>query len=319
MTHRFKNILVATSPGHLEPDALRAAAKLADTSDARLTILDVVEPPSRLRRVRMRRRTKDTCADLAKERFQRLRSLAADLRNDDRTDVDVVVGQPHVEVLNHVLEHDYDLVVIGGGNAETSEPQELPSGVTQLLRTCPVPVWVMRTPRLDTPRILALVDPAVDDPTRDHLNGCVLDLAASLARNERGELHVGHAVERVSGSTPESTPEMHRQGEHGVARTDSAQGRQESPFGEMFRRHLVAESEAEVHLVSGHAGEVLPTLADQLRADVIVVGTVARSGISGLIIGNSVETMLRSVSCSVLAVKPNHHVPPVSPAAQLVA
>ena len=93
----------------------------------------------------MRRRTKDICADLAEERFQRLRSLAAGLRNDDRTEVEVV-GQPHVEVLNHVLEHDYDLVVIGGGNAETSERQELPSGVTQLRRMCPIPAWVMRTP-----------------------------------------------------------------------------------------------------------------------------------------------------------------------------
>jgi nucleotide-binding universal stress UspA family protein len=267
----------------------------------------------------MRRRTKDICADLAEERLERLRSLAADLRNEDRTDVEVVVGQPHVEVVNHVLEHDHDLVVIGGGNAEASEPQELPSGVTQLLRTCPVPVWVMRTRRSGTPRILALVDPAADDPTRDRLNGCVLDLAASLARNERGELHVGHALEQVSGSAPEPTSEMHRQGEHHVARTEPADGRHDSPFGEMFRRHLVAESEAEVHLVSGHAGEVLPTLADQLCADLIVVGTVARSGISGLIIGNSVETMLRSVSCSVLAVKPNSHVAAVSPATQLVA
>ena len=147
----------------------------------------------------------------------------------------------------------------------------------------------------------------------------MLDLAASLARNERGELHVGHALERVSGSAPESTSEIHRLGEHDVARTESAHGRQDSPFGAMFQRHLVAESEAEVHLVSGHAGEVSPALADQLCADLIVVGTVARSGISGLIIGNSVETMLRSVPCSVLAVNPNSQVAAVRPTTQLVA
>ena len=147
----------------------------------------------------------------------------------------------------------------------------------------------------------------------------MLDLAASLARNERGELHVGHALDRVSGSAPGPTSAMHRQGEHDGALAEPADGRQDAPLGEMLRRHLVAEPEAEVHLVSGHAGEVLPTLADRLRADVIVMGTVARTGISGLIIGNSAETMLRSVSCSVLAVKPNGHVPAVTPATQLVA
>ena len=69
---------------------------------------------------------------------------------------------------------------------------------------------------------------------------------------------------------------------------------------------------------SGEAGEVLPRLAEGLDAGLIVMGTVARTGISGLIIGNTAETILQSVHCSVLAVKPEGFVTPVKPAKEKV-
>ena len=41
---RFKNILVAASPGHVEPLTLRAAVDLARVNDAHLAVMDVVAP-----------------------------------------------------------------------------------------------------------------------------------------------------------------------------------------------------------------------------------------------------------------------------------
>ena len=59
-----------------------------------------------------------------------------------------------------------------------------------------------------------------------------------------------------------------------------------------------------LHLVAGDPGSVLPELAGRLQITTIVMGTVARTGLAGLIMGNTAETILRSVHCSVLAVKP---------------
>ena len=80
----------------------------------------------------------------------------------------------------------------------------------------------------------------------------------------------------------------------------------------------VFEVDGQVHLVSGDAGRVLPELADRLRVSLIVMGTVARSGLSGLIMGNTAETILRSVSCSVLALKPEGFETPVRLAKEMV-
>ena len=59
-----------------------------------------------------------------------------------------------------------------------------------------------------------------------------------------------------------------------------------------------------VHLSRGAATRTIPALASKLKADLVVMGTVARTGIPGLIIGNTAEAILEQLHCSVLAIKP---------------
>jgi nucleotide-binding universal stress UspA family protein len=77
-------------------------------------------------------------------------------------------------------------------------------------------------------------------------------------------------------------------------------------------RH-VPRSERAIHMVSGAPSVVLPRLVNQFDIGLIVMGTVGRTGLRGLIMGNTAETILRSVRCSVLAVKPEGFVTPVKP------
>lgn len=51
---------------------------------------------------------------------------------------------------------------------------------------------------------------------------------------------------------------------------------------------------------------------DELNGAILVMGTVGRTGIPGLVIGNTAEAILNQVHCSILAVKPPDFVSPVS-------
>lgn len=66
------------------------------------------------------------------------------------------------------------------------------------------------------------------------------------------------------------------------------------------------------HLRKGAATKVIPETAKELQADVLVMGTLARRGIAGLLIGNTAETILEQVQCSVLAVKPDGFASPIT-------
>ena len=309
---QFKNILVAASPGHLEPTTMRAAVELAKTNEARLTVIDVMEPMARMRRfATVEGRTIDVQEELHRHREQQLRQLAENTRADGGAEVKVLVGEPFIEVIRHVLDHDNDLVIVGGSEVEPWATPEFSSAVMHLLRKCPVPVWVMRPPRSEKHRILALVDPDREDPVRDSLNDLVLALAVSLASREGGDLHVGHAWELEAESTLRSSPFIGLPGEVVDVMVGTAEEVHREQLDVLLDRHHVAETGAAVHLVEGNAAEVLPKLAEGLDAGLIVMGTVARTGISGFIIGNTAETILRSVRCSVLAVKPEGFVTPV--------
>ena len=56
---------------------------------------------------------------------------------------------------------------------------------------------------------------------------------------------------------------------------------------------------------------VIPEVASKEQIDLIVMGTVARVGLEGYFIGNTAETVLDRVACSVLTIKPEGFSSPV--------
>ena len=68
----------------------------------------------------------------------------------------------------------------------------------------------------------------------------------------------------------------------------------------------------EAHLPKGSPRNEVPALAERLEVDLVVMGTVARTGISGFFMGNTAETILNRLNCSVLAIKPAGFVTPVT-------
>lgn len=57
-----------------------------------------------------------------------------------------------------------------------------------------------------------------------------------------------------------------------------------------------------VHAVKGSAAPVISELADKIEADLIIIGTVGRSGIKGQVVGNTSEKILDHTGADVLVV-----------------
>jgi nucleotide-binding universal stress UspA family protein len=311
---RFHRILVAASPGRLEPLTLRTAVKLANANDAQLTVLDVVAPlPPWHKKVNVEGRIIGFEAALLHDRQERLRHMVENTPGGGDSEAIVTVGEPFLEVIRHVLAHGHDLVMLGEPEVNRAAVPQLSGGVMHVLRKCPTPVWVMYPSRARKLRILALIDPDPSDPVRDGLNDLVMELATSLTLRQNGELHVGHAWTLDGEATVRTSPYVELSGgivDVMVRETEAATRDQLNVLAE---RHSVGELGGAIHMVSGEPGVVLPRLADRLDIGLIVVGTVGRTGLRGLIMGNTAETILRSVHCSVLAVKPEGFVTPVKP------
>jgi nucleotide-binding universal stress UspA family protein len=96
--------------------------------------------------------------------------------------------------------------------------------------------------------------------------------------------------------------------------------RRDIQAGAQKRLEAIAESLAldgvkrHLHVVWGTSWQEVGRLAQQLNIDLIALGTVGRSGIKGVFLGNTAERILTTCDCSILAVKPDDFVSPIPPA-----
>ena len=235
-------------------------------------------------------------------------------RRGVQVDTKVLYGTPFLEVVRLVLRHDHDLVMTTAQRRSSLRDRVLGSTTMHLMRKCPCPVWVVKTSQPDWhKRILAAVDPSPDDRERHALNVKIMDLATSLARVEQRELVVLHAW----GFVMEHSLKRGRVGPSDqVDRWISgARHQHRQRLVELLKPYDLGNDlempRAEVYLLKGEPGQLVPEVAAARAVELIVMGTVSRSGVSGLLIGNTAEKILGQVDCAVLAVKPDGFVTPV--------
>jgi universal stress protein E len=73
-------------------------------------------------------------------------------------------------------------------------------------------------------------------------------------------------------------------------------------FYEALGRYGIAKSRG--HLRCGDPAIELPAVARAMRASLVVMGAISRSGLKRIFIGNTAEQVLDSLRCDLLIVKP---------------
>jgi nucleotide-binding universal stress UspA family protein len=309
---RFKNILLLMDDEAPTGHVFERAVALARRNRARLTVAGVLDTlPRELQRLVPTIGPEELLALAVEERLAQLELLVEPERREGLEIITrALCGRPFLEVIRQVLGEGHDLVMMTA--EERGELGEALFGSTSmhLMRKCPCPLWVMNpAQRHKYARVLAAVDPCTSDETHQALNTKIMELATSLARIERSELHVVHAwlpfTERLAALGSRLSQE-----ERDKVAQDSAAAH-ERVFQDLLQRFDMEDLRVQVHLVQGEAGAVIPALARNKHIDVIVMGTVCRTGIAGLFIGNTAERILRRVNCSVLTVKPEGFETPV--------
>ncbi|GIZ13008.1 universal stress protein [Pseudomonas sp. NCCP-436] len=163
----------------------------------------------------------------------------------------------------------------------------------KLLRYCPAPVLMVKT---DTPwaggNILAAVDVGNSDNEHRTLHAGIVSHGYDIASLAKGTLHVvtAHPTPMLSAADPTFQ----------LKETIEARYREQC---RTFQNEYEIADER-LHVIEGPADVVIPHIAHKLNAAVTVIGTVARTGLSGALIGNTAEVVLDSLESDVLVLKP---------------
>ena len=321
---RFKNILCAVGPEESSAPVLERAVSLAQNNQAALSVVAVV--PRVSAGIGMPDGgpiSNQLQAALVSEHTQVLESLIEPYRQRIEIQSEVLIGVPFLEIVQEVLRKRHDLVIKIPEQWDWLD-RVFGSDDMHLLRKCPCPVWLIRPQAPKTyRRILAAVNvdegnPPAELQGRYAMNRQILEMASTLALSEFSELHVVHVWDAIGESAMRGAF-MNAPEEKIKAYTEHVRRQHEASLETMMREvyrnlgnDVLDYIKPKKHLIKGWARKEIPLLAKRIEADLIVMGTVARSGVPGFIMGNTAETILNQIDCSVLAIKPPGFISPIT-------
>ncbi len=300
----FKNILVSLDYPYSEVRPLARAIDLAENTGAKLKIIDVVpEIPAAVQAVGMEE-------VWVTNRKRDLEAVVAE-HCENGSVVTVLADGPTAHgIVEEVVRHGHDLVIRMTQHANALLAAFFGTTSLRIMRKCPCPVWILQpvSPSAGH-RVAAAVDVTSTGEEDLAINRKILRAAAVIAKQYGGDLHVIYA-DGVAREDLDLVPDVPaEQWDEVISETKRD-----------CRVNLMSLLEAElpgfpakrVHLLSGKANTCIPKFVSQNAIDVLVMGSVARTGIAGFLMGNTAERILQQVRCSVLTVKPDGFICPIS-------
>jgi len=315
---RFSNILFVAESHVDDPVVFNQAITLASNNQAQITVVGVVDS------LDVPKASAHTASDLLdamiRQRQEQLETLVlSGSESAPKMETKILVGKPFIEIIREVIGHQRDLVIKSVGNIKDMRQQLFSSTDKKLLRKCPCPVWLIKSTEQQGYReILVGLDYEPENPENEALNLQILEMASSLALSESSQLHVVHAWYFPHESFLRSPRVGNTEAEVG-AMVEEEESKRRRWLSNIVEKGCAAQGreaasylDPQLHLAKGNAQIVVPQLAKELGAKLVVMGTVGRTGIPGYIMGNTAETILSRVDCSVLTVKPRGFISPVT-------
>ena len=301
----FSNILVATDTRLNAHPVIDEAAELARLNGASLKLVDVVPEFSWATRMVVSDH-EEIRRLMGQEKQDKLEALAAPLREQGLSiNVRVLWGKTSVEIIREVLRGRHDLVMrVAKGHVSQHKGFYGATG-RRLLRECPCAVWLVAAAESPAYKhVVACVDTASSHKLDEELNNKVYELASSLSQQHKARftlLHAWHLDTETLLSHRMSRINVEKMW---IERSESIEGH----LDKFLQTRGTGARPDNVELIKLDPSFAIPAYTKEHNADLVVMGTVARSGLAGMVIGNTAERILDNLECSVLAVKPDSFV-----------
>lgn len=304
----YQNILVIIDPNQHQQAALNRALELAQhQQQTKLTLLMAIYDFSYEMTAMLSSDDREAMRSaMVNERSQWLADLAEPHQNKG-AEIELKVvwhSRPFESVLQQVLTNNHDLVIKSTHIHPKLRAILFTPTDWHLLRKCPAPLLLVK--QHDWPKqgnILVAVNSNGGDEAHNNLNNKLITQGQALAALLDAKLHIANAYPSAPINLALELPEFDV--------TDYS-----SAMAEHHHKSLSALADKfnipneNSHLIEGQPEDVIAELANELDAELVLLGTIGRTGFSAAIIGNTAEHIIDQLNCDLLAIKPDGYISP---------
>lgn len=309
----YQNILVVVDPTTNEQKALKRAIELASkinensATPTKITAFFSIFDFSYEMTTILSSGERDAMRQMViKDKQQWLDDIIAEL--DSGMDIKSQVvwhNRPFEAIVNQVLEHGYDLVIKGTHQHDKLKSVVFTPTDWHILRKCPTPVLLVKDHEWPkNGNILAALNVGSDEEEHLSLNNDITEQASELAKLIKANVHLVNSYPGTPVNISIEIPEF-----------DSSEYN-----NAMLKHHKEAMAAhankfnidvKNTYVEEGLPETVIEQAAQQIDAELVILGTIGRTGISAALIGNTAEHVIDQLNCDVLALKPQGYVSPL--------
>ncbi len=300
---RFKKILIDLSGTKDPTNILKMATDLALNNQATLGLIQTLKPfPSYATMLASDFHLEELISSVTQTRTEHLKTLMAPVQ-EQGIDCSIKIrwGTPFFETIQEVLEGEYDLLIKTAEDEQNFSSTLFGSTDLHLLRKCPCPIWLLKPDLKSTfSHILAAIDIEQQTLEEKNLNRKILELSTSLSI-----LH-SSVVEVVYCWKPFGIQHLKKRCSEEEIETFKNQSfsKVEQLFKSTIDPMMDDYPNLKSQIIEGSPEVQLAKHIVQNKIDLVVMGSLGRTGIPGLLIGNTAERLFSELPCSVLTTKP---------------
>jgi universal stress protein E len=304
---QIKRILTVIDPTKQQQNSLDRSISLAQKTGAKITaFLSIYDFSYEMTTMLSREEREAMREAVIKDREAWISELTSGYQNIDIETKVVWHNRPYEAIIKTVLEHEFDLVIKATHQHDTLKSVIFTPTDWHLIRKCPAPVLLVKDHAWpEKGEILAAVNAVSDDEQHQALNHRIIKDAQFLCELANASLSLVNTYPATPVNIAIEIPEFNP-----------------SQYNEAVKKHHEEETwalaerfglgKAQCVIKEGLPEDVIPHIAKEHNAELVVIGTVGRTGLSAALVGNTAEHVIDSLDCDVLALKPDGYKSPLA-------
>ena len=278
----YKSILVIADQDCDQRAAMKKARAVAFSDDIKFSIIAFVEASESV----------DAADEKNAEMQQAIDAEFAGIKN---VSYEVVATDDIATYCKaFALKSDIDLVIKTGNRTESLFHTPLDYQLVRELK-CPVMISTLQKWRAKH-RVMVTLDINSNNADQIALNIKALKWASDWAQCQKCELHVAFCID-----IPNAMSELD------IVSKDEVLATQEKAINEKLKAFLDEHDVtcSSISVDAGNPSRVLPSRANGLKADLVVLGSVGRKGVKGVLLGNTAEKVMSKLRTDLVVIHPD--------------